>query len=266
MIRLARRILLRTPIERIAAVILASSIVAGFATMIEPRFSLNFRRGLRPWKVVPYLCRATWFRSLADKLYLLGEVPTIAALITMTQICGSLVFLPVVASIRAVCDPAIARSVIFLVGLPSVLLAMSCRLPRLNAVPGANALLVWVITTSLSCILYLLSRPFLHWAVSDISLPLYLAVLATVLAVGTVQEQLSEESLSQDHRPSKRKIARKACYDLVIRCSLYMLASVASIWIITASDTTLAVQNMMGDADHLVFRRSPFPWECRIRN
>lgn len=265
-LRRLTRILLRTPIENLIAVVLAASVAAGFVTLIEPGFSLRFRRGVRPWKVVPYLCGAPWFRSLADKAYLFGEVPTIAGLIMMTRIWARVVFLPLVAFFTALCNPSIARSLIFLVGLPSVLLSASCRLPRLNAVPGANALLTWVVTTTLVCALSLFQKSVLRWAISDVSVTLYLAVLATVLAVATIQERLAEDVTQEPDRkkPSKRQVAKKACYDLVIRCSLYMMASVSAIWIITASDTSLATMNLMSDADMLKFRRGPFPWECRL--
>lgn len=258
--------LLRTPIERLACVVLVTSIVAGVVTLLEPGFTLRFRRGVRPWKVAPYLCGAPWFTSLADMLHRLQEIPTVGCVLMMARILSRWLFFPLVTFLTAVSNPVIARSVIVLVSFPTSLLALSCRVPKLLAAPGLNALLTWVTTTVIMCLTQLRSPDLLRWAISDVSLTLYLAVLAAVLAVVSVQERLAIPSARNNQDTKKkintRSISRRACNDLVVRCMVYLFAAVLSVWIITASDTTLAASKVLQDVDRMVYRRGPLPWEC----
>lgn len=252
------RILLRTPVERMASVLLAASVVAGFATLLEPGFSLRLRRGVRSLKVVPYFCGRPWFQSLADKMYRLGDIPAVFLLIKIAAVLAEWMFFPFVAFLAAVANPAIARSVIILVGVPSAILSASCRIRKLVAVPCANVLLTWVLTAAVACVTSLKSPSAMRWAVSDVSVPLYLAILGAVLVIASVQERLAE------NRAESNKARKVACNSLVVHTSLYLLAAVAAIWIITASDSIAAKFSMMKDAEMMVYRRGPFPWErCR---
>lgn len=257
------RYLLRTPLEVISIVILVASVTAGIATLLEPGFSLRFRRSVRKWKVIPYFCGTQWFQSLADMIYLLKEIPTIGCLLIVARLLATWMFFPLVTFVTALSNPVIARSVIVLVGLPTTMLALSCRLPRLLvAVPGANALITWVVTTTVVCAMHLHSHSeaLLRWAVSDVPMPLYLAVLAAVLAIVTIQERLAVPAQEKKRvGPNTRK---KVCNLQVAACSLYLFAAVLAMWIITASDTTLAAFKVLQSVDKLVYKRAALPWEC----
>lgn len=232
--------LLRTPIEQICAVILALSILSAVVTLLEPARSLRFRRGVGAWKVVPYLCSKSVFQVLADTAYLVSKVPTVAVIIMFTEFLMTWMFFPVVAFMTAVSDPAVVRSIIILVGLPTMSMALCCRVHMISKSPGLSALLTWTLVAVL-CLLGSVRFPsLLLSAVSDISLTVYLALLAAALAMAAVQERLDVE-----------KHGRKQCREHAALCAVYVLAGVVGMWIIRAADSRLVAFEVLKDVKHM---------------
>lgn len=234
----------KTPIQHLAALVLAASIVVGIASLTEPAWSLRFRRGLRPWKVAPLLCGAQWFQRFADTAYRAGEIPSVTVLLLIARTVLMVLMFPFVAFVKAVSNPAIARSVIVLVGLPTTLLSLCCRLPSRvsDRLPGANIILTWILTASLAflCTLHESSQAVLHWAVSGVSMQVYLALLAAVLTGTVIQERLTVQSHTTG-KPGKKKV----CNQHTKSFALYMLAAVTALWIIQSSDSKHAALDVL---------------------
>lgn len=244
--RLQRKVsnlVFRTPIERIALMILAVSLATGIAVLIEPGWSLRFRRGVNRWKVVPFLCGVRWIRSSADMGYRIANVPTVSVLLQIAEMTLTCLLLPVVAFMTTVTNPLIARSVVILVGLPAVMMVLCCRLPtRLtNRLPGINVLLTWLVTAIIVGMFFMCCPAVLRWAVSDMSMTVYLALLAAVLTGTIIQERLTV-SLGD---------GRRACHAHVLKFTLYLLASVCAMWIIHCSDTGHAALGSLRDVNRM---------------
>lgn len=235
------KIVYRTPIEHIAAFLLALSTVVGILLLIEPAWSLRFRRGTRCWKIVQIFCGARWFQTAVDAIFRLGRIPTVEVLLFIVRGVTTALLFPFVAFMTAVTNTVISRSVIILVGFPTTLLTLCCKLPVhiRRRLPGLNFVMTWVLTTTivLLCALHERSQALVHWAVSDISMQLYLALLAIVLTVTMVQERLTVPSLD--------KSQKKKCHQYVKTFSLYMLAAVVALWILRLSDSKYAALEVL---------------------
>lgn len=243
-------IMFRARLDRIAMIVLVTSVVAGLTCLTEPAITLQFRRSVRSWKVAPFVCRRAWIRSLADVIYNIGNIPSVSVVLLISKIIFRCLFFPFVTFLTAVTNPVIARSMIILVGLPTLLLSLFCRLPtRLSKrLPCINVVLTWFVTTALVCVLVVKRPSALHWAVSDLSMTVYLALLAAVLILTTVQEQMVNE------RDTKIKDThKKLCRDHVGRVSLYLFAGVVAMWIIQSADSSLAALNVLQDV-HSIMR------------
>lgn len=239
-------ILLKTPIEKLAVIILTASALYGLVTMIEPVTSLRFRRSVRPWKLVPYLCNLTAVQSLVDNVFLLGNLPYVAVCLLVVRVSSNLLLFPLMTFFTALSNPVIVRSIIILVGLPCCLLTLFCRIPHSvsrRLFHGSDVAVTWLFTAGFLTSLQAYSPLTLNWAVADISIPTYLAMLATSLTVASVQQRLHES-------PARAKLRRqsgKTCKDFTVLCSLYLLAGVVAIWIIMSSDYSLSSFHVLSD-------------------
>lgn len=232
--------LFRTPIEQICVVILAVSILSAIATLVEPARSLRFRRGVGPWKIVTYLCSKALVQVLADTVYSVSKVPTVAVMIKFTQLMMTWLFFPVVAFMSAVSDPAVVRSIIILVGLPSMFMALCCRVHMISKKPGLSTLVTWMLVAILCALGSVRFPSLLVSAVSDVSLTVYLVLLAAALALAAVQERLAVE-----------KHGRKQCREHAALCAVYVLAVVVGMWIIRAADSRLVAFDVLRDVKHM---------------
>lgn len=186
--------------------------------------------------MVPLLCRSTAIQSLTDMVFNVGKVPVVLVMVTFAKFLMTWMLFPVVAFLGAVSNTVVVRSVIMLVGLPTLLMALCCRVRVIVDRPGLNALLTWT-SVALLCGLGLARHPsLLHAAVSDISIAVYLAVLAAALTVAAVQERLAAE-----------KHGKKQCRGHVSLCALYVLAGVVGMWIIRSCDPRLAAFEVLKD-------------------
>lgn len=241
--RIFSRVLFGTPPILFALVI----VLAGMASLFEPAWSLRFRRGVGLWKVVPYLCGSAWFQSMADSAYNVGNVPTVAVILIFTKLLMMWFLFPFVAFMSAVSKPDVVRSVIILVGLPSVLLSLCCRVRAISKLPGLKHLMTWIFVALLCGVGYRYPA-ILLWAASSISIPIYLSLLAAALTLAAVQERLEE-----------KKQGKKQCREHVVYCTVYLLAGVMGMWIIQASDSRLAAFNVLRDVNRLVTFRQHRP-------
>lgn len=248
--KIVSRFFLRTSIDAMAACVLVLSVFAGILILIEPARSLRFRRSVGVWKVVPYLCRLKAVHVLADALYRLTFTPSVAVILMIARVVIRLFFAPMLAFLTILTSPATARSVIFLVGIPTLLLSLGCVLlrqrfcARIVMVPGLVSFITWAITTCLICALRAKSPKLLMWAISDISIPIYLTLVAIVLSVTTVIQRLETATEDRGVRgPGKKSL----CYDHVALNSLSLLGVVAAVWILKASDGTLAALRVLQD-------------------
>lgn len=240
------KIVFKTPIERVALFILAASLLSGLAILLEPAWSLRFRRGVHHWKIVPLLCDVTSVKSLADMTHHLAAVPTIAVVLLIAKTVVSYLLLPIMAFITTISNPLIARSVVILVGFPAMMLKLSCLLPKhlTYRLPGMNMILTWLVTAVVVGTLSARFPAVLRWAVSDMSMTVYLALLAAVLTGTMVQERLAVSG-------GKVQGQRKACNESVLKFTLYLLASVCAMWIIHCSDSGQAALETLRDVHRM---------------
>lgn len=240
-IKMVYVILFQTSIEKLSVIILVSSILYGLLLLTEPAISLRFRRSVRALKIIPWLCNTTIIQSLADSIFHLGNIPSVAVCVLVFRVASNLLIMPLMTFITAICNPVIARSTIILVGFPGIVLSMFCKLPATvsrRMFLGANVMCAWAITAVCLIMTQALCPELLHWAVADISISIYLAILAITLTCSFVQQRLLQQT-------------RKQCTDLVTRCSLYLLAGVLAMWIILSSFTSLAAFNQILDIKRL---------------
>lgn len=238
------RLLFRTPLEHIVAAILVLSVSFALLTLTEPAFSLRFRRGVGVWKIVPYLCNAPWFQSYVDAIFGLGNIPAVALIIMLARYVATFAFFPMVSFVTALSKPAIVRSVILLVGLPTLLLSLCCKLHirMIRQNTGAAALVTLTIVSSIVLGLGAYNPALLEWGISDVSVPTYLVILTSVLLLVTAQERMSATA---------KKKTKTRCYDQASLCSLYLLAGVTAVWILRASDSTSVALIMLKDLRRL---------------
>lgn len=249
--------LLTTPLDTIATFVLVTSIITGLIVLTEPAFSLRFRRGIQMWKVAPLLCKSAAFRAFVDTVYKLGNIPDIAIVLHFVKPIIMFVCLPLVALFKAVANPRISRSIILLVGFPSALLSLLCRVPAksIKHLPhGVDSLSTWIITTIVILTLMFRYPAVLQWAISDLSVPVYLTILAIALTFVLVQEMLVLPQ--DDSNPiQKKNQSTVKCWRHVTTFSLYMFAGVISVWIIRVANEPLACFQLISDVRHISTKR-----------
>lgn len=237
--------ILRTPLEKLVAVALGITVTLGVLAIIEPAFLLRFRRSTHSMKVVPYICRLEWVCALADSFQALGQVPAIHLMITILGGIGTVLYIPLRIILLAL-TPEVLRSVIFLVGVPCGVLYLSCKAPVkvLRRTPGAGALFTWLSTASIIALVSYFGSSVLRWAVSDISTPLYLALLALILSLMSIEERLDEKK--------KATSDRITCSSRLGRLTLYLCGGVAGLWILRCVDAKRVAYTTLMDADRVM--------------
>lgn len=249
LVKTSTRLALRIPLEHFALLALALAVVLGLLALWEPSLTLKFRRSVHPLKIVPYLCRVKWLGKFSDQIYRVSQTKSIALMITFVQGVSSVLFTPL-SVILAGLNPQLIRSVLVLVGLPFTIMLGSCHVPirLLQKPPGTSALLTWLMTAAVLGIMFMKSPRFLTWIVADVSLSLYLALLAAVLTISAVQERLSQT------RARKQQSTRVVCSERLRRTTIYLWAAVLAVWIIRYADKKRNAYDMLVQVDRMMGR------------
>lgn len=248
------RMAFQTPLEHLAAYALAISVVVGLLAIVEPASALRFRRSVHAMKVLPYLCRLKSVRSLVNKIHELGQTPSIALLTVLVGAIVRVLMFPL-HIIAAGFQPEVVRSVLLLVGIPCGFLYACCKAPikLLRKTPGTSALVAWMATALTLGATTLISPLALRWAVSDISITLYFALLATILTVSAVEERLGQ---SQDPPPPRGGGGggQRVCSERSHRTALYLFAGVVALWVLRYADARRLSYTALSDVDRIMGR------------
>lgn len=243
------RLALRVPLEYFAVLALAVSVMLGLLALWEPSLTLKFRRSVHPLKIFPFLCRLKWLAMFTDRMYHMCQTKSIALMITFIQGVSSVLFTPI-SVILAGLNPQLIRSLLVLVGLPFAIMLASCKVPSrlLQKTPGTGALLTWLTTAAILGVVFAKSPRFLTWVVADVSLSLYLALLAAVLTISAVQERLSQT------RARKNQSTHVVCSERLRRTTIYLWAAVLAVWIIRYADRKRNAYDMLVQVDRMMGR------------
>lgn len=244
------RLAFKTPLLQIALFAFAISIAVGLLATTEPAFILRFRRSVHAMKLVPYLCRQGWVRGMADTVQDLGTMPSIALLVSLVEVVAQVMLFPVRIVLTGL-RPDVLRSVLLLVGLPCGFLYACCKVPGrfVRRSPAVSVIAAWSATALTLGAASLASPNALRWAVSDISLPLYFALLATILTVSAV-----EERLSGDKRGTSGGAGTRVCLERLRRTALYLLGGVTALWVLRFADARRLSYNVLLDVTRVMGR------------